>query len=590
MKNLIIAFIVIFCHTIVYSQIKPNTVYCIKGSDAHQVSYCGDLTPCKTKTGPNGSHTVCLAGTPNPPAGALISSSSCWSMVTEYTCLQYNSACAPYTDNKDCTEQGTRECTRGADSQLMLANNPKLGECTSYTRSFSCLDKSKPSTSSTTYQTSCDTNSTMNGLDWSTNSPSASQDFVLAATSQEFARELAVYGAKNGAIIGGLFPGISQDCRGGWLGLKTCCDASGGGAVTNRTVASKMTGEVGSAAATYAWQEGSTYAIKAGSQYVYDTVYSSVSQFMTDGMEAMLSNGALTGSFSNAAAVNAVQAGLASSASEAATSAAADAAAAAGVAAANATAAQAASIAAGTAEAAAAAAAAATQAATAAAASVAAGAAAQTAATTAASTAAAGVAGGVGAFGFGTTASSAAGMFATTGSSVELMQGLYFNPYALAIAIVIMIIMEAMSCSPEEKQLANAKTENLCHYIGSYCSGKSIFGCYETKQSYCCYNGLLGKAVEEGAHAQLGLSWGSPESPACGGLSPDQITSLDFSTPAMQEALKPFQNQIMENFNKNAGAALSSGVIQTTAQNTAVANAAALCLQRQKLDPKTVCN
>lgn len=345
--------------------------------------------------------------------------------------------------------------------------------------------------------TSCDTSTVMDGLDWTTTSPSAAQDFVLAATSQEFARQLAVYGSKDGGMMDGLFPGSSQGCRDGYLGLKNCCKSSGGGAVSNRTVAQKLMGGV----AMEGFKKGGSYAIRTGTAYVADSVLSNAPEFMLDGLVPIINKGMNVGNTA-----------------------------------------------------------------------------------------------GFGAWGFGTTADAAAGSFFASSSSVALgNSGLYFNPYALAAAVAIQFIMDALACTQAEVDLAKAKVDNLCHYIGNYCSTEVkvfgvVVGCLETTQSYCCYNGLLAKAVEEGAHIQLGISWGTPKNPACGGLNAAQLTSLDFTSPAMQEAMKPFQDQIMKNFNETVMPAINNSSIKNSTQGTAIASAQALCLQRQKLDPKTVCN
>lgn len=148
-------------------QILPGTVHCIKGSVPHPVSYCADSTPCKKINGSD----ICLSGTSNPPAGAHIAPETCWSLVTEYTCLQYTSDCPTYTSDSACTEVGAKQCTTDASGNLMLSSFPKIGQCSSYTRSFSCIDPSKPSSSSTTMTTSCDTSTVMDGLDWTTTSP-----------------------------------------------------------------------------------------------------------------------------------------------------------------------------------------------------------------------------------------------------------------------------------------------------------------------------------------------------------------------------------------------------------------------------------
>jgi hypothetical protein len=198
---------------------------------------------------------------------------------------------------------------------------------------------------------------------------------------------------------------------------------------------------------------------------------------------------------------------------------------------------------------------------------------------------------GFGAFGVGTTAEAAGGLLLGPGGSAAIGNtGLYFNPYALAAAIAIDFIMQALSCTQEEKDLATAKQQNLCHYVGSYCSKKFLGYCYEHAQSYCCYNGLLGLAINEGAHNQLGISWGDARSPACDGLSPAQISGLDFEAPSMQSAMAPFKQQIMTSFENNIGAAISSGAVQTSISSTASSKSKLLCLQRQKLDARTVCN
>lgn len=603
----VLSFLFIFaCAISAQAQIKPNTVYCMKGSDAHAIDYCADLTPCKTEAGPSGPVVVCLAGAANPPAGALMSSASCWSMVSDYTCLQYSSDCTDYTSNPSCTQVGASECTQSASGTLLAAANPKLGSCASYTLSYSCKDPSKTG-STTTTTTSCSSTSIADSLSWTTASPSAAQDFVTAATSQEFARQVALYGTSSDTSVLNIFPGVAEGCTTGYGGLKNCCKSSGGSAKSNRSLMATITGEVAMAAGAAAFSAGASYAVKAGSAYVFDTIYENVPFFMGPGLSAMLGNGMMTGSLSSTAANLASTAGGAVSNAMDAADAAASAAQAAADAASTAAGAAAASAASGTAEAAASAAFAQAQAAAAAATAAAATQAAnvaQAAATNASNASAAASSGGFALFGFGSSASSAAGMFASSTSSMDLGSALfgtgaadmlYFNPYALAASIAIQVVMDAVSCSKAEIDLANAKRQNLCHYVGSYCSNQlKVLGitlaCLETKQSYCCYNGLLGIAIEEGAHAQLGLSWGSAQSPNCTGLTPDQITSLDFTAPAMQAAMAPFEAQIMANVNASAGAALANGSIQTAAQSTATTNAHALCLQRQQLDPATTCN
>lgn len=346
--------------------------------------------------------------------------------------------------------------------------------------------------------TQCDVNGNMNGLDWSTSRESSANDFVLAVTGQEFARQLALYGTKDGGGIDNLFPGHPLGCTEGYGGLKNCCKSSGGGAASNNSIAKNIGMSVGMGAL----QQGAGYAAAKGSMYVFDTIITHAPEYLTPGINSMLTSGA-----NNMSQFT-----------------------------------------------------------------------------------------GFGAFGFGTTAEAAGGMFFGGGSSVAVGNtGLYFNPYALAAAIAIQIVMEALSCTQDEMDLARARQENLCVNVGSYCSkkimvlGKQV-GCLETTDSFCCYNGQLGKAVAVGSHEQLGLSWGSPKSPNCKGLTVEQLTSLDFNSPAMQKAMEPFKQEIMSSYEKNIAPNLSNGAVTGLMSGKADTNSKSLCLQRQKFDPKTVCN
>ncbi|MCP3922727.1 MAG: conjugal transfer protein TraN [Desulfobacterales bacterium] len=85
--------------------------------------------------------------------------------------------------------------------------------------------------------------------------------------------------------------------------------------------------------------------------------------------------------------------------------------------------------------------------------------------------------------------------------------------------------------------------EGLCVNVGGYCSNriKFPFGgsmCIERKQTYCCFNSKFGKITQVEGRKQLGLSWGSPESPNCRGLTPDEFQSIDFSNINFDEAVQ----------------------------------------------------
>ena len=84
-------------------------------------------------------------------------------------------------------------------------------------------------------------------------------------------------------------------------------------------------------------------------------------------------------------------------------------------------------------------------------------------------------------------------------------------------------------CSAHEKDLAIKREQRKCVMVGTYCAKKLLGQCLEKKTTFCCFGTKLARLIQEAGHQQLGLSWGSPESPQCQGLSPDQLSHIDFS-------------------------------------------------------------
>ena len=187
----------------------------------------------------------------------------------------------------------------------------------------------------------------------------------------------------------------------------------------------------------------------------------------------------------------------------------------------------------------------------------------------------------VGLYGFGTTAGAAEGLAGSAanllGSSVvssstigigangalltEDLTGsvLYFNPYSLAAAVALQVVMALLSCSQTDAQTMASVSQDLCHYVGSYCSINILGLCLETKQSYCCFAGILDKEIQEGAHDQLGIDWGGAANPNCAGLTPQQLTQIDFS----MVDLSKFEAQVIgntANFDPTAKAIMQSTV------------------------------
>jgi conjugal transfer mating pair stabilization protein TraN len=153
-----------------------------------------------------------------------------------------------------------------------------------------------------------------------------------------------------------------------------------------------------------------------------------------------------------------------------------------------------------------------------------------------------------GAYGF--TASSAGGaaptFLGTVATELGSMSGftVYFNPYALAFAVAMQIIMEMIECTPEEQKLSMARGANLCTYVGSYCSTKVLGGCVETKQNYCCFNSKLSRIINEQGRPQLGRTLGTAKDPDCRGFTADEFSQMDWSKIDMGEFVTDIMSSV----------------------------------------------
>ena len=115
-----------------------------------------------------------------------------------------------------------------------------------------------------------------------------------------------------------------------------------------------------------------------------------------------------------------------------------------------------------------------------------------------------------------------------------------FDPWSLAIAVMIYIVMSMSSCNSDEGKLAMKEGAGLCHTIGTWCSSCiRIFGhcvsCIEHSTGKCCFNSKLARIVNEQGRVQVGKAWGSGKSPDCSGFTIAQLQSLDFAAMDLTE-------------------------------------------------------
>jgi conjugal transfer mating pair stabilization protein TraN len=135
-----------------------------------------------------------------------------------------------------------------------------------------------------------------------------------------------------------------------------------------------------------------------------------------------------------------------------------------------------------------------------------------------------------------------------------------FDPWSFAASIALQYVLsELMNCDKGDQMTATKRGQELCHYMGSYCSRKLLFACQEQKESYCCFNSKLAKAINIQGKQQLGLPMGTAKNPQCGGLTVADIGSIDFARLDLREFLASIapnpvsSSQALDNVAKRLG-------------------------------------
>ena len=90
-------------------------------------------------------------------------------------------------------------------------------------------------------------------------------------------------------------------------------------------------------------------------------------------------------------------------------------------------------------------------------------------------------------------------------------------------------------CSAVEKNLGKLRDQGRCIAVGTYCAKKVLGACVTKKTSFCCYGTKLARIVQQQAHRQLGLGFGSPKHPQCQGLTVEQLQRVDFAKIDLSE-------------------------------------------------------
>ena len=99
-------------------------------------------------------------------------------------------------------------------------------------------------------------------------------------------------------------------------------------------------------------------------------------------------------------------------------------------------------------------------------------------------------------------------------------------------------------CSEEEKALADAKEDGLTVSLGEYCAEEVLGVCIRKKKSYCLFDDKMARIVQEQGRPQLGLNFGSKKNPECNGITPEQLSQLDFSTIDWSDFYEDMENNM----------------------------------------------
>lgn len=99
-------------------------------------------------------------------------------------------------------------------------------------------------------------------------------------------------------------------------------------------------------------------------------------------------------------------------------------------------------------------------------------------------------------------------------------------------------------CNSEEKAIGTAKQKKIVVKVGTTCAKKVLGACIQKKEVYCQFNGKLARIIQEqGRRDQLGISFGSANSPNCRGLTVDELQDINFDKINFSDFYSDLENQ-----------------------------------------------
>lgn len=107
------------------------------------------------------------------------------------------------------------------------------------------------------------------------------------------------------------------------------------------------------------------------------------------------------------------------------------------------------------------------------------------------------------------------------------------------------------NCLPADEATDFRNNSGQCVYIGDYCAESwPLVGCVQKERSYCCFNSMLARIIQQQGRPQLNTfpnGFGTPTAPNCRGFTTQEFQSLDFSKIDLSE----YTSQITTNSQQN---------------------------------------
>jgi conjugal transfer mating pair stabilization protein TraN len=105
-------------------------------------------------------------------------------------------------------------------------------------------------------------------------------------------------------------------------------------------------------------------------------------------------------------------------------------------------------------------------------------------------------------------------------------------------------------CTPNDEATDFQNNSGQCIYLGNYCAQKwPLVGCVQSARSYCCFNSMLARIIQQQGRPQIPSmgGFGTPEAPNCAGFTVQQFQSLDFSKIDLSEYAAQIQTNSQSN-------------------------------------------